>query len=89
MSTPHSSTDDEPIVYTAPQAAKLLQISENQVYLLCNQNVIPHTRFGKLIRIPRWSLLQFLADSSGAPLPELAIQRDQSVHVVQPESKED
>jgi excisionase family DNA binding protein len=90
MSTPHSSTDDdEPIVYTVPQAAKLLQVSENHVYSLCSQNLILHKRFGELIRIPRWGLLQYLADSSGAPLPELAIRRDQSVHVVQPESRED
>ena len=89
MSTPHSSTDDEPIVCTVPPAAKLLLCSENHVYSLCSQNLMPHMRFGKLIRIPGWGLLRYLADSSGAPLPELAIPRDQSVHVVQPESKED
>ena len=89
MSTPHSSTDAEPIVYMVAQAARLLQCSENHVYSLCSQDLMPHFHAGKLIRIPRWGLLQHIANASGTALPELAIQRDQSVHVVQPESKED
>jgi excisionase family DNA binding protein len=78
-------------VLTVPQAARLLQVSENHVYSLCKQNLIPHTRFGKLIRIPRWALLQFLAVQSGAPLPlnELASPLNRSVHVHQAEGKKD
>jgi excisionase family DNA binding protein len=89
MSTPLSSIDDdEPIVYTVPQAARLLQCSDNHVYSLCSQDRLPHFRAGKLIRIPRWGLMQYIAEVSGAPLPELAIKRDQSAHVVQPEPEE-
>jgi excisionase family DNA binding protein len=90
MSRKHSFTNDsEPVVLTVPQAARFLQLSENSVYLLISQNAIPHTRFGKLIRIPRWGLLQFAARASGAPLPELAIRRDESAHHDQPETKEE
>ena len=86
MSTPHSSTEaDEAMVYTITRAAKLLQVSENHLRSLINQGAVPHVRLGKLIRIPRWALLQYLAAQSGAPLPlELAKSPNQSVDVHQP-----
>lgn len=59
---------DEQLVLTVAQAAKLLQVSENHLYSLINQDAFPHVRFGKLIRIPRWSLLQYIAAAS-APAP--------------------
>lgn len=81
---------DERLVLTVPQAAKLLQVSVNHLYSLISQDAIPHVRFGKLIRIPRWGLLQFLAGQSGAPLPlkGLASPLIESVHVERPESEE-
>jgi excisionase family DNA binding protein len=79
---------NEPMVLTVPQAAKLLQLSENTVYSLISQNAIPHTRFGKLIRIPRWGLMQFIAQSSGAPLP-VAFVPQASVDVDQPIKEDD
>jgi excisionase family DNA binding protein len=88
--TSHRAGDDS-LVYTVPQAARLLQVSENHLYNLIAQDAIPFTRFGKLIRIPRWALLQFLAESSGAPVPVsfgVALVADESVHVQQPDSKE-
>ena len=90
MPSPGSDLD-EPIVYTVPQAAKLLQVSENHLYSLISQDLVPHVRFGKLIRIPRWGLLQFLATASGAPVPvnfDVAIQADQSAHGQRPTSEE-
>ena len=63
---------EEPVLLKVPQAANLLQTSENTVHSLISQNLIPHTRFGKLIRIPRWGPLQFIAQTSGAPLPSLS-----------------
>ena len=81
---------DEQLVLTVPQAAKLLQVSVNYLYSLINQNAIPHVRFGKLIRIPRWGLLQYIAAQSGAPLPlnMLASAPIESVHVQRPDSEE-
>lgn len=82
---------EEPILLTVEQAAKLLQMSENTVYSLISQNVIPHSRFGKLIRIPRWGLLQFISEDSGAPLPspsDLDVQSLKSVDAHQPNDEE-
>jgi len=87
-----SSDQDEPIVYTVPQAAKLLQVSENHLYSLIAQALVPHVRFGKLVRIPRWALIQHLATASGVPVPanfDVALSSHQSVHVQQPISEED
>jgi len=74
---------DESPVLTVAQAAKLLQVSENHLYSLIAQNLVPHVRFGKLIRIPRWALLQHLASASGSPLAAsqgLAFLPGASVH---------
>jgi excisionase family DNA binding protein len=79
----------EALVLTVPQAAKLLQVSENHLYSLISQNLVPHVRFGKLIRIPHWGLLQYIAASSGVPLPvEVAFMPKESVDGQQPEAED-
>jgi excisionase family DNA binding protein len=85
------NTADQPVVLTVPQAAKLLQVSQNHLYSLIAQDMVPHLRFGKLIRIPRWGLLQFIATTSGSPVPvnfDVALSADKSVHVQQPNGEE-
>jgi len=80
-----------PIVLTVQQAARLLQVSENHLYGLIAQGVVPHTRFGKLIRIPRWTLMQFIAQSAGTEPPGqglVAKASNQSVDDLQPTSEE-
>lgn len=77
---------------TVGQAAKLLQCSRNHVYSLVSQDQIPHLRVGKLIRIPRWGLLQFIATQSGTTIPAPdAVDSSpiQSVHALQPIDQED
>jgi excisionase family DNA binding protein len=79
------------MVLTVPEAAKLLKVSENHLYSLIARNLVPHSRFGKLIRIPRWGLLQYIAQTSGAPLPpdsEVANPPTSSVHVQLPNQEE-
>lgn len=82
--------DEEPVVLTVPQAARLLQVSTNHLYSLISQDLIPHLRLGKLIRIPRWSLVNHVATESGSPIPvdsalaDNAIQSG-SVHRLQKE----
>ncbi len=83
--------EGEPPVLTVSQAAKLLQVSENHVYSLVAQKSVPHVRFGKLIRIPRWALLQHIAAASGVPLPAtlgVAMPPASSVHGDQPNEEE-
>ncbi len=65
----------QPLVYTVPECARLLRVSENHVYNLIKQGNIPSLRFGKLIRVPQWALLQHLS------APRVAIGADPSVHV--------
>ncbi len=70
----------------------MLQISRNTLYSLIAQNAIPYVRFGKLIRIPRWGLLQFIAQASGAPFTDaddVAISTVQSLHVEQSTATEE
>jgi hypothetical protein len=52
---------------------------------------VPHLRFGKLIRIPRWVLLRHVADSSGSPIPfevGLADSAEQSGSARQPDAED-
>jgi excisionase family DNA binding protein len=91
VSQSQGNNPDEPIVLTVQQAANLLQVSENHLYSLISQNAIPHIRFGKLIRIPRWGLLQYIASSSGVALSDdsgVAFPPASSVHVQRPETEE-
>jgi excisionase family DNA binding protein len=93
--TPASAAErplDQPVVLTVQQASALLQISENHLYSLIAQDAVPHVRFGKLIRIPRWGLLQYIASSSRAPLvdaSDVASLPTKSVHVQQPAKEGD
>jgi excisionase family DNA binding protein len=82
----------EPAVLTVQQAAALLQVSENHLYSLIAQRAVPHVRLGKLIRIPRWGLMQQIAAQSSAPLVNgdaVAFPAPQSVHVHQPAKEGD
>jgi excisionase family DNA binding protein len=82
--------EEEAALLTVMQTAKLIQVSENHVYGLVAQKAIPHVRFGKLIRIPRWGLLQYIA-ASGVPLPanlEVALPPASSVHGQRPNEEE-
>ncbi|HLF77344.1 MAG TPA: helix-turn-helix domain-containing protein [Dehalococcoidia bacterium] len=86
-----AAVESPALVLTVPQVAKLLQISENSVYNLVSQGLLPHTRYGKLIRVPRWALLQSIASTSGAPVPlnfDVAMSVDQSVDGQRPGLKE-
>ena len=89
---PDTPVAAEPAVLTVRQAAALLQVSENHLYSLIAQQAVPHVRLGKLIRIPRWGLLQHIAAQSGAPLVDggaVALSAPESVHVHQPAKEED
>jgi excisionase family DNA binding protein len=67
------SVPEDPVVLTVPQTAKLLQVNENHLYALIGQGAFRHLRFGEVIRIPRWGLLQYLAPPArrhrGRPQP--------------------
>ncbi len=52
--------DDLAALLTVPEAAKLLRISRNLAYDLVARGEIPAVRLGRVIRIPRGSLGEWL-----------------------------
>jgi excisionase family DNA binding protein len=48
--------DELPELLTPEEARAVLGISRNGVYELLRRNELPHTRYGRLIRIPRSAL---------------------------------
>lgn len=49
-----------PDVLTVPQCAAALQISKNNVYMLVKSGALAHKKVGKLIRIPKIYIIEFL-----------------------------
>ncbi len=58
--------DNLPAVLTVEEAARFLRIGSTSMYELCRTNSIPHVRLGRLIRIPRAALLEWLGQSETA-----------------------
>ena len=54
------NTNDEPLCYTARQVSDLLKVSTKTVYRLCQRNRLARVEALRVLRIPRWSVEQFL-----------------------------
>lgn len=52
--------DNEALLMTVPEAAKLLRIGRNHAYELVATGEIPAIRLGRTIRVPRHALEQWL-----------------------------
>lgn len=62
--------DDHAVLLTVPEAAKLLRISRNLAYGLVGRGELPSVRLGRVIRVPRASLEEWLTrESSSLGLP--------------------
>lgn len=61
--------DGESLLLTVEQAAKLCQISRGLAYELCAWGELPHIRLGRLIRIPRQGLEDWIARQGQVGLP--------------------
>ncbi len=57
------------MLLTVEQVAELLQISRCLAYNLIAQGRLPHLRLGRIIRVPRHGLEQWIARQAGLPLP--------------------
>lgn len=55
----------ERLVLTVAEAASLLGVGRNHLYTLINEGQIPHIRFGRLIKIPRSALEDWLQKEAG------------------------
>ena len=56
----HTDNGQELGLLTVPEAAKLLRISRNLAYELVARNEIPVVRLGRVIRVPRRGLSEWL-----------------------------
>jgi excisionase family DNA binding protein len=56
------------LLLTVPEAARLLRISRNLAYELVAKGELPAVRFGRVIRVPRRSLEDWITRQIGSPL---------------------
>ncbi|MBI1884765.1 MAG: helix-turn-helix domain-containing protein [Deltaproteobacteria bacterium] len=65
-----TTASDTALLLTVPQAAELLQISCDLAYQLVARGELPHIRLGmagRVIRVPRFGLEQWIAREAGVP----------------------
>lgn len=55
----------ERLTLSVAEAAALLGVGRNHLYGLINEGQIPHVRFGRLIKIPKDALEEWLRAQSG------------------------
>ncbi len=61
--------DNGTLLLTVDQAAKLCQISRGLAYDLIARDELPHIRLGRVIRIPRHGLEDWIARQAKVGLP--------------------
>ena len=59
--------DSGALLLTVEQAAKLCQISRGLAYDLISRGDLPAVRMGRVIRVPRFALEQWIAREAGVP----------------------
>lgn len=52
--------ENEPLVYTVKEAAKVLKISPNKAYELARNDEIPNVKIGGRVMVPRKKLEEFI-----------------------------
>lgn len=57
-------TNHEPLCYTTRQVSELLNVSTKTVYRLCQVNRLARAKALRVLRMPRWSVEQYLRDTS-------------------------
>ena len=55
------------LMLSVKETSALLHISEKTVYKQIKQGDLPHVRFGRVIRIPRFGLERWICDQAGVP----------------------
>ena len=58
--------DDSTPLLTVAEAAELLRVHSNHVYELIRRGELPHVRLGRVIRLPRHRLEQWIEEQCGA-----------------------
>ena len=60
-------TNDEPVVFTIDQAAKMLSIGRSTAYEGARTGDLPTIRIGRRLLVPRAALLRLLEEAGQAP----------------------
>ena len=60
--------DDEALLLTVAEAARLLRIGRGLCYDLVARGELPAVRLGRVIRVPRFALEQWIARQAGLPI---------------------
>lgn len=55
---------------TVSEAAAYLRISRDLAYELVRRTELPHVRLGRVIRVPKFGLEQWIARQAGLPLSD-------------------
>ncbi len=66
----NKTMENERIIYTVPEVAKLLHSSPNYIYLLIEKGLLPAIKLGSL-KILKSSLEKFLIENEGKDLSNL------------------
>ena len=61
--------NDDQLLLTVPETAKLLRISRNLAYELVARGELPAVRLGRVIRVPRGALDDWVKASASGPIP--------------------
>lgn len=61
--------NDDELLLTVPETARLLRISRNLAYELVARGELPAIRFGRVIRIPRHALDDWVGASASEAVP--------------------
>jgi len=57
--------DNQSLMLTIPEVAKMLKIGKVKAYELARQGVIPSIRLGRAVRVPRQAFLNWLQQKAG------------------------
>ncbi len=57
----------ESLVYSVPEAGRLLSLSRATSYMLANQGIIPTIRLGRRLVVPKIAIERMLAEAGSKP----------------------
>lgn len=61
--------NNQDLLYTVEETAKILKINKNAAYELINSKQLLSMKLGR-IKVPRWALLKFVKDNIGKDLTD-------------------
>ena len=65
--------NDDQLLLTVPETAKLLRISRNLAYELVARGELPAVRLGRVIRIPRGALDDWIKESAARTTRKISL----------------